>query len=70
MKINRRNKQEAIKLKIKVRKNKKQEVLEFYENMDPEDLKRYERFVELLNKLPEQKRNEYIQRLIDALDDN
>lgn len=70
MKIYRRNEPEEMKRMVKVRKNKKQEVLEFYENMDPEDLKRYERFVELLNKLPEQKRNEYIQRLIDALDDN
>ena len=33
-------------------------------------MKLYERFVELLNMLPEHRKNEYIQRLIDAAEDN
>ncbi|GIN39067.1 hypothetical protein [Heyndrickxia oleronia] len=70
MKISRRSEKEEIKLKVKVRKDKEQEDLEFYESIDPEDMKLYERFVELLNMLPEHRKNEYIQRLIDAAEDN
>ncbi|MBU5212214.1 hypothetical protein [Heyndrickxia oleronia] len=68
MKISRKNKYEEIK--VKIRKNKDQEDLEFYESIAPEDMKLYERFVELLDMLPEQKRNKYIQKLIDVAEGN
>ncbi|MEK5176273.1 hypothetical protein NST63_27460 [Heyndrickxia sp. FSL W8-0496] len=68
MKISRKNKYEEIK--VKIRKNKEQEDLEFYESIAPEDMKLYERFVELLDMLPEQKRNKYIQKLIDVAEGN
>ncbi|MCM3239030.1 hypothetical protein M3589_15000 [Heyndrickxia oleronia] len=70
MKINRRNEQEEIEQKVKIQKDKEQEDLAFYESIDPEDMKLYERFIELLNKLPEEKRYEYIQKLIDAAEDS